>query len=326
MQAYMDFMMKILYALENLRCGFLDTFFSLVTMIGEETFFLVIALIVFWCVDKRRGYLVLLTGLVGTVANQALKLMFKIPRPWVYDTSFSPVEGSIEEATGYSFPSGHTQNAAGTLGSLAKTSKSKPIRWILIVVIALVSFSRMYLGVHTLADVAVSILIAVLLIFVLSPIFESEQRFNKAMPYVCAASVLLSLGLLLYVFLMNREGVDEHNLYSGMKNASTLFGCTLALIPVYFVDRYCIHFETKAPWYVQIIKLAVGFGGVLLIKSVLASPLVSLFGNEFVARGVRYFLIVMFAGVIWPLAFRPLSKIKVKFLDELPSKIKGAFK
>ncbi len=325
MEAYMDFMMKILYAVSEIRCGFLDFFFSAITHLGEETLFLAIAITVFWCIDKRRGSYVLMTGLLGIAANQALKLAFKIPRPWVYDTSFKPVDGALEEATGYSFPSGHTQNAVGVLGTSARSSKSRPVRVFLVVLILLVAFSRVYLGVHTVLDVIVSLAIGTALLFLLYPIFDTEEHFNKFMPYLTVFCALASVALMLYVFLMPKNGVDEANLYSSMKNASTLLGCTLAMIPVYFIDKCYINFKTDGVWYSQIIKLALGLVGVLIIKSGLSSPLVSLFGNEFVARAVRYFLIVIFAGTVWPLSFKFFSRLRIGFLDRFTEKLSSAF-
>ena len=321
----MDFMMKILYLVSNLRCAPLDAFFSLITRLGEETVFLVLGLVVFWCIDKRRGSFLLITGLVGTVINQALKLMFKIPRPWVYDPSFEPVAGSKEAATGYSFPSGHTQNAIGTLGPLLVTSKKRGLKIAFIALIALVAFSRVYLGVHTAADVLVSLFVGAILIFALYPMFKNEERFDKFMPYVTVGSALLSLVLVLFVFLSDNTGVDADNLHSAMKNSATLFGCTLAMIPVYFIDRRFTNFKTDGAWYAQIIKLVVGFLIVIAIKSGLSAPLVSLFKNEFIARGVRYFLIVFFAGVIWPLTFSRFARLKIATLDNFINKIKSVF-
>ena len=106
--------------LENIRIPVLNEFMLLITKLGEETAFLVAALVVFWCVDKYKGYFVLAVGLLGSLLSQFMKLLFCIPRPWVLDENFHAMEAAIPEATGYSFPSGHTQSAFGTFGSIAR--------------------------------------------------------------------------------------------------------------------------------------------------------------------------------------------------------------
>ena len=308
--------MPFLYSIENIRNIFFDWFFALITHLGEETFFLVIAIFFFWFVNKREGYFILITGLVGTVVNQLAKLFFRIPRPWVLDPDFNIVESARAEATGYSFPSGHTQNIAGTYGSIAAYQPKKWKSILCTVIILLVAFSRMYLGVHTPLDVIVSLLFALGLILLLRPVFASEESMNKFMPWVVVASVVLSVGFLAYVLAVSGDStLDPHNFKSGLKNACTLLGCTAALIPVYILDRKYIKFETNARWYVQIIKLAGGLLGVLAIKSGLSAPLTALFGNEFVARAVRYFLIVVFAGTVWPLTFKWFSNLKIGFME-----------
>ena len=117
--------MPFLYFLESIRNPVFDAFFALITHLGEETFFLVVAILFFWCINKREGYFILITGLVGTVVNQMAKLFFRIPRPWVLDPNFDIIESARAEATGYSFPSGHTQNIAGTYGAIAAYNPKK---------------------------------------------------------------------------------------------------------------------------------------------------------------------------------------------------------
>ena len=148
--------MEFLHWLQDIRIPVLDELFLLITHLGEETAFLVIALAVFWCVDKRQGYYILSIGFIGTVLNQFLKLAFHIARPWVKDPTLHPVEGSVAEATGFSFPSGHTQSSVTTLGGIGLMNRRRWLRITMAVLCVLVPFSRLYLGVHTPQDVGVS--------------------------------------------------------------------------------------------------------------------------------------------------------------------------
>lgn len=319
--------MNFLYFLESIRNPVFDFIFSTITHIGEETVFLVLAIFFFWCVGKREGYYILVVGLVGTVINQMLKLIFAIPRPWVKDPSFTVVDSAVEEATGYSFPSGHTQNVTGTFGSIGRYSKRTSVRILTVSVILLVAFSRMYLGVHTPLDVGVSLVIGAALTFLLYPVFKNEERFEKFMPIVISASLLLTAAFMLYFPMFSASADhDAINLASGMKNAYTLTGCTVGLAIVYFVDSIFIKFDTGAAWYAQLIKLVLGLGGVLLIKSGLSAPLVALFGNEYIARMIRYLLIVLFAGIVWPLTFKLFARMRIPALDRFGEKVTSIFR
>ncbi len=318
--------MRFLYFLEKIRNPFLDYLFSLITHLGEETVFLAVSIIFFWCVSKREGYYILITGFVGTVVNQMLKLVCRIPRPWVKDPSFTIVESARAEATGYSFPSGHTQNIAGTFGGIARYSSKKWVRIASVTVIILVALSRMYLGVHTPLDVVTSLLIAAALVFGIYPFFSTEERFRKSMPYIVGVACAMCVAFLLYVlFIPNKDTIDPHNYKSAVKNAFTLLGCTVGLLVVYPIDVKFINFDTKAPWYAQIIKIAIGLAAVLGLKSGLSAPLVSLFGNEYIARAVRYFIVVVFAALVWPLTFKFFARMKVKCLDDFGGKVASFF-
>ena len=318
--------MKFLYLLEKIRNPVFDFIFSLITHIGEETVFLAVAILFFWCISKREGYYILITGLVGTLVNQMLKIVCKVPRPWVKDPSFTIVESARAEATGYSFPSGHTQNVAGTFGSIGAYSSKKWLRITCIAVIVLVAFSRMYLGVHTPWDVLTSLGIAAVLVFGLYPLFTNEERFKKAMPYIVGISFVLAFLFVMYVIYMpNRPTFSDVNYKSALKNAYTLFGCTLGLIVVYAFDSMYINFDTKAKWYAQVLKFVLGLGIIIGIKVGLSTPLTLLFGNEYVARAIRYFLIVVFAGVLWPLTFKLFSKMKIDCLDRFGFKVAALF-
>jgi len=301
--------MQLLYWFQSIRTPVMDTIMSLVTHLGEETFFMAAAILVFWCIDKRRGYYLLTVGFVGTLINQWLKIVCRVPRPWVKDPDFPIVEAARAEATGYSFPSGHTQCAVGYLGGIARFTKRGWIRAICIVLAALTAVSRMYLGVHTPADVGVSLVIALVLVFVLYPVIENTLWFPNRMYFVMGGMLALSAAFLAFMELAAFPAdIDAANFSSAVKNAYTMTGAVAGMLVVYIFDSKVLKFSTKAPWWGQLIKLVLGLALLVGVKSLLKAPLLALFGGHDLANLIRYFLMVVVAGCIWPATFRIYEK------------------
>lgn len=305
--------MPFLYLLEDLRNPVLDFIFSVITLLGEETVFMAVGMIFFWCIDKYKGYYLLCTGFLGTVINQFLKMVCRVPRPWVKDPNFTIVESAKEAASGYSFPSGHTQTALALFGGIARTYKSKALRIVMIVLAALVAISRMYLGVHTPADVLVSAAVATVLIFVFYPIFKKVQSSPKVMYAVlCSFAAIMAAYLCFVNFYEFPDAVYAedavHNLMSARENGFTLLGCAVGLIAVYTADLKWIKFDTKAVWWAQIVKVAVGLILVVAVKELLRAPLDAMFDGHLIARSVRYFLTVIVGGALWPMTFKYFPK------------------
>ena len=301
--------MDILYALEKIRTPFWNGVKSAVTQLGGEVIFIVAAVVVFWCVSKWEGYYLMTVAFCGTVLNQFLKLICRVPRPWVRDPNFTIVESARAEATGYSFPSGHTQNAIGLFGGMARWGGRRWVRLGLTALALVIAFSRMYLGVHTPADVGVSLVLAAALVLGLYPLMRRAQEKPRYMGYVLAAMLVVSGAFVVFVETCGFPAdMDAENLASGIGNAWKMLGAVAGMTLAWLLDRRYIHFETQAVWWVQVIKVAVGMALLLAIKSGLKAPLLALLGHEGLAGGVRYFLLVLVAGAVWPLVFRPMSK------------------
>lgn len=301
--------MDILYALEKIRTPFWNGVMSAVTQLGGEVIFIVAAVVVFWCVSKWEGYYLMTIAFCGTVLNQFLKLICRVPRPWVRDPNFTIVESARAEATGYSFPSGHTQNAIGLFGGIARWGGRRWVRLGLTALALVIAFSRMYLGVHTPADVGVSLVLAAALVLGLYPLMRRAQEKPRYMGYVLAAMLVVSGAFVVFVEAYGFSAdTDAENLASGIGNAWKMLGAVAGMTLAWLLDRRYIHFETQAVWWVQVIKVAVGMALLLAIKSGLKAPLLALLGHEGLAGGVRYFLLVLVAGAVWPLVFRPMSK------------------
>ena len=299
--------MQFLYLLEKIRMPGLNELMLAITHLGEETAFLAIALIVFWCVNKYEGYYLLGVGLFGNLANQFLKITCRIPRPWVRDPGFHALDAAIPEASGYSFPSGHSQTAVGTFGCMAASAKRKWMRVLCIAVMVLVPFSRMYVGVHTPADVLVGSGMALAMVFAFRPLM---LRGNKNhIQAIFTGLLIMSIFNLLYVELYPFPAdVDAHNYESALKNAYTFLGCFTGVIIVFLVDEDKLHFETKAIWWAQILKAVLGLAVVLAVKEGMR-PVLEAFLPVMPARAVRYCLIVLVAGILWPMTFKWFSKL-----------------
>ena len=303
--------MEVLYFLESIRNPVLNALMQGITELGGEVVFLAAAIIIFWCVDKKCGYYMMTVGFSGIIVNQFLKLWFRIPRPWVKDPGFTIVESARAAATGYSFPSGHTQNAFAALGAPARYFKNRTLRIVLWVLVCLTAVSRMYLGVHTPWDVGVSFVLGLVLVFALYPLFEHMEEKPKALYILYALFIAGAAAFVAFVhFYHFPADLDLENYQEGVKNGWEILFCAIGLLLVFHLDRTKLHWPTQAPLWAQVVKVVVGLALVLILKGALKAPLLALFGGRAIAHGVRYAIVILFAGILWPMTFRWFSSFK----------------
>ena len=302
--------MALLYWLQSIRNPVMDAIFSVITRLGEETALMVVGMIILWCVNKKWGYRFFLIGLVGNTMNQLLKAIFLIPRPWVLDPEFPIVESARAAATGYSFPSGHTQTAAGVFGTLAVWLKKRWLTILCIVMTLLVGFSRMYLGVHTPLDVGVSLGTGLIIVLGLNWLLDRCEGNAKAMLGLLLGALAFALVLVLYVnFAPLREANNPEFDAHGRKSAWVCFGTMAGLILGWWFDEHHLHYETKAVWWAQILKAAIGAGLVMGVRIGLKPVLGAIFGDAQFTNGIRYFLMAVMASVVWPMSFGFFSRL-----------------
>lgn len=301
--------MSVLYALEGLRAPWLDELMLNLTRLGEEYMFLLLTMLVYWCIDKRRGCFIMAVCFLGSMISLLLKLIFAVPRPWVLDPDFTIVERARQAAEGYSFPSAHTQIAAGTLGAIACTARR---RWVSVLCVTLalgVGLSRMYLGVHAPRDVLVGFAVAGLMLVLLRPMADrwTDRQLTAAFVAVLAAGLVLHLCMELIPF----ANVDAKNMADILKNSYTMVGGLVGIAIAYPLERRYVRFDTRAVWWAQLIKVVVGMALLLAVKELFQAPL-ELLLPPYAARTVRYALIVLTGVVLWPLTFRWFPKPKAK--------------
>ena len=215
-----------------------------------------------------------------------------------------------QRAGGYSFPSGHTQNAVGTLGGIARWHKNRALRIVCIVLAALTAFSRMYLGVHTPLDVSVAAATAVVLIFVIYPIVRSAAGGSEENGRSARRDDRCGAGLCdLCESCRFPSDIDPDNLFEGRKNSCSLLGALLGFCVGYTLERRYIRFETKAVWWAQVLKVLGGAALLLAVKQGLKLLFAAVGFTWIGTHAIRYFFVVLLAATVWPLTFRWFARL-----------------
>lgn len=302
--------MPFLYFLEGLRRPFLDGLMQAITWLGEEGVALPLLLLFYWCVHKKVGLQLLFCTFLGAGVNSFLKLNLQIPRPWLRNTDFTIVESAREAATGFSFPSGHVQTAAGLYGVLMLWFKNKALKVIMALCVLLVAFSRMYLGVHTPADVLFSLLIGLIVVGISHVLFQRSEH-SVSMGFLILF-LLNAAFLLLMQFIPLVNPADSPIAHSLHKHAALAVGGSLALFLASRINGEHFRFETRASLPVQLIKLVLGLAIVLGLRMGLKPIFHALFANDIWADMLRYFVITLFGVMIWPMSFRHIERFYAK--------------
>jgi len=290
--------MELLKIIAGIRTPFLDTVIGLVTRLGEETIGIILLCLIFWCISKKTAYVIGVVFFLSGLTVQGMKICFRIDRPWIIDPTFQPVEGAKEYATGYSFPSGHTQNAGALYGSLGAQTKQKYLKVVLFIIPFLVAFSRIYLGVHTLKDVVVSLAITFLLIFIIVRIFTTDVESTKRELIIPIIIILYALALIIVSAIMYANGIIEKSYIADcMKAAGAGIGFAVGM----FIERVYIDFSVKtksAIW--QAIKFIIG----IIVVLGLQEGLKPIIGKSLVADMVRYFIVITWITLLYPLIIK----------------------
>jgi len=295
--------MDILWSLEGIRTPFWNSFFELITRFGEETILIVVFCIVFWSINKRMGYVMGVSFFLSSLFVQGMKIIFRIPRPWVVDPNFAPVQTAVSEATGYAFPSGHTQNAAALLGSLGALIKQNIVKVILFLLAILVAFSRLYLGVHYLSDVVVSLLVTFTIIFFTCKVLPTETKNKKReliLPIIVLA--IAAIVIIIIAYLYHNEITEARQLRDSSRAAGAAIGFAIGM----YIERIYIQFSTKTKSFLhQIIKIIIGIAGVLAFQEGFR-----ILGDGLIGDSARYFFIVIWIAIIYPLIIKKFFQLR----------------
>lgn len=296
--------MSFLYFLAEHRNTFLTIFFEIVRFVGEEAVALVIIGYLYFWKDKKLAYDIGFTFFFGCLASNIMKVLVRIPRPWVRDPQFQPLPSALETATGYSFPSIHTMSAASLYGTLGASTRKKGLRILCVVLVLLVGLSRMYAGVHTPADVLVGLIVGILAV-VLEKKFVSPlvQKEDPAVAVCIILAALSIIGVVICTVLIG-QGVLDPELAA---DAYKIAGAGVAFAVAYPLDVTVIHFDNTANSKQKLIRLIIAVVTMLAFKEslkILLRPI----GN--IGHFIRYAVIIAWILIIYPMILMAIKRKK----------------
>jgi membrane-associated phospholipid phosphatase len=289
------------------------------TYLGNKEFYILVAPTILWCFDAMLGLRIGLLLLTSGSVNNILKLSFGLPRPyWVS----RDIQAFAWRPT-FGLPSGHAQNALVIWGGLANWLRKRWLTVTCILLILLISVSRLYLGVHFPADTLGGWLFgAVLLVCFLKLEKPIGQRLNALKPGIQILIALLvslafiGLGLGVNALTAARdipqawyettslsqpEGwIDPLALDELITSSGALFGLAAGSVLLFRWGG----FDAQGPWKQRAQRYFVGVIGILILYI----GLKLIFPNDdslldHICRYVRYAAIGFWAAYVAPRLF-----------------------
>lgn len=270
--------MSALLFLQKLReyiNGQWNDLFLFITTLGEPIITFLFLGFVYWCVSKKTGLLMAATAGISCVYSHVFKYIFKVPRPWIKDPAIKPLEKALANAGGFSFPSGHSARAGAVWGTFGigsyKESKNQTLLLTGIFISLAVAFSRLFLGVHSIKDVCIGLLMAYTIclasIFLVAWSEKGKNRdilisvlmiflcFMPMLKFGCISTVGFGIGVSIS-WILEKRFLRFHDAANNVERAKRFIAGSIGImliqlwlpsfLTVFIPSRYCGFFSQFA--------------------------------------------------------------------------------
>ena len=285
------FELNFLKWLESLRTDFLNTLFEAITILGEETLIILFVVAIWFAVDRKLAQQVFFVTATSLSINGIIKNFAQVPRPFTKGISCV----RVDTATGYAFPSGHTQGFATWSSFFAAKFKKTWISILVGVLITAVAVSRLYLGAHYPSDVIVGVALGVGISLFGNYLFAKVKDVKK----IYLGTFLILTPFIVY-FLIAAD-----LLFADLFKTFSMVG---GMVAISFLDENTEPLSYDIAWWKKLIRIVIGVVLAVALKE--AIKLLNVFEImqiSLLIDAVRYFIVVMTVGYLCPMLFKKIK-------------------
>lgn len=292
--------------------SFIYYFFTFFTLFGEELLLVAVLGAFYWGFDKHKGERLGAMLMTSVLLTPMLKNIVCRTRPFDSESGIL----NLRDVDGYSFPSGHSSASSAMIGGVAYEYGKGKRRWLWAIGIGvpvLVALSRNYLGAHYITDVVAGLALGYGCVFLLGWLLN---RFNNNYVYI---------GILVLGF----AGM----FYCTTEDYFTGYGLLLGFFAGTLIEKRFVHFDNTRVWWRIVLRTLVGGGIFLGLNELIKLPFEGMMYDasgelldtmivfERIFRTIRYTIVVTVAIGVYPLLFRVMDKVWLKWNWIKPSYI-----
>ena len=280
---------RFLQFLESMRTDFSVKLFEGITMLGEETILILMIAVLYFAYDKRLALRIGYITIASMCVNNTVKNLVKRQRPFA---SGGVTPARAHTATGYSFPSGHTQTIATWSSTFAMYFKKAWVSVLAGVGIVAVAFSRLFLGVHYPSDVIAGAVLGVGIAVGLSIVYDRTKNIHKL--YGITALVMLPFAIW---FMITADPLYD--------DFFKLYGMLTGLFLAAGLEEKYAPIEYDVAVWKKVLRIVIGVAVVLAVKE--GFKLVDVFGIlrlSLLLDAIRYMLVVIVGFGLCPILFK----------------------
>jgi membrane-associated phospholipid phosphatase len=312
MDALYQFGIRLIQSLQTLSPA-LDGVMNGFTFLGRIEFYLVFIPFIYWSVDRRIGFRLLLILIYTSFLANSFKLLFHEPRPyWLGGVK------ALGTETSYGIPSSHASDTLAVGGYLMRHMRQNWLRWLVGIVVFFIAFSRLYLGVHFPQDVLFGWLIGLTMLWAFARWEKPVRDWLDGMSLGAQIGLGFACSLLLaasgFVIRLLISGTPDPVEWSSFSTLSrsvthyvTLAGAVFGNYTGYALMRRYARFNARGEAWKRGVRYLVGIVGLLVLYFGLDIAFAALAADEstlgYVLRYVRYGTATLWATFLAPWVF-----------------------